>query len=371
MYQVLFLYLKAFSMTGGIEKFNRSFLKALHELSVEGHINARAISPYESTSDARYWPAGRLLNGFGNKILFALKTIWVSRKCEVLVLGHIHLMPVARLVRLFRPRIRVVLIVHGIEVWRTYTRSERAMLLKCHAIWSVSEYTRGRMRQSFPDLIQVPMGIFPNTIDPYFSIPADFSGRERLRHRYGIPDGAKVILTITRILTSEKYKGYDVILRALAMESSPRDLFYVLGGKSEQRERERIEALAASLGVRDRLIMTGFIADEEIGDHYRMADVFVMPSKKEGFGIVFIEALACGVPVIAGDQDGSKEAVLNGDLGLLVNPDSAPHVLAAIQQQLSTKPVAPEELHDRVMDKFGFERFKRRLLHNLSSQVRS
>lgn len=105
-----------------------------------------------------------------------------------------------------------------------------------------------------------------------------------------------------------------------------------------------------SLGV-----FTGFIAESEKADHYRLADVFVMPSRKEGFGTVLLEALACGVPVIASALDGSREAVKNGELGIVVNPRSPQQIKTGILHALERKSVPP------TLNDFSYGRFADRV----------
>jgi glycosyltransferase involved in cell wall biosynthesis len=99
-------------------------------------------------------------------------------------------------------------------------------------------------------------------------------------------------------------------------------------------------------------------------DHYRMCDVFAMPSKGEGFGIVFLEALACGRPVIAGNCDGSRDAVLDGELGFLVDPDSPEAVAAALMDVLDESVPGPRKnsdyLRQKTIEAFGKERFRER-----------
>jgi len=86
-----------------------------------------------------------------------------------------------------------------------------------------------------------------------------------------------------------------------------------------------------------------------------------MPSKKEGFGIVFLEALACGKPVIAGNKDGSVDAVLNGELGILVNPDDeddiAKELIKVLKNDVSKKLINSEYLRTKVLEHYGIDRF--------------
>lgn len=108
------------------------------------------------------------------------------------------------------------------------------------------------------------------------------------------------------------------------------------------------------------MILTGFIADEEVTDHYLLADVFVMPSKGEGFGIVYLEAMACGLPVIAGNKDGSTEALQFGKLGTLINPDDEDELLQALQTRLQ-QPSNPLQVQQQMLEYFAFPKFRERL----------
>ena len=117
----------------------------------------------------------------------------------------------------------------------------------------------------------------------------------------------------------------------------------------------------------------GFIPDEELCDYYNLCDVFAMPSKGEGFGIVYLEALACGKPTIGGNQDGAIDALCNGELGVLVDPDNIEQIAQAIVDILQGKhplPILyqPDLLRQKVIEIYGFDKFKERLALILSDQ---
>ncbi len=116
----------------------------------------------------------------------------------------------------------------------------------------------------------------------------------------------------------------------------------------------------------ENVVLTGFIKDEEVVDHFLLADVFIMPSRKEGFGIVFIEAMACGLPVIAGNKDGSADALQNGVLGQLIDPDSDAEMFQAMVNTLQDRArledvCVKKELQQKVKAAFGFDTYKRNL----------
>jgi glycosyltransferase involved in cell wall biosynthesis len=103
----------------------------------------------------------------------------------------------------------------------------------------------------------------------------------------------------------------------------------------------------------------------ELPELYRLADVFVMPSTKEGFGIVFLEAMASGVPVVAAAAGGAPDALLNGKLGWLADPESPESLAACLNAALARDPQDPrcdsEFLRTSVEESFGREAFRSRL----------
>ncbi|HYF98351.1 MAG TPA: glycosyltransferase family 4 protein, partial [Coxiellaceae bacterium] len=112
----------------------------------------------------------------------------------------------------------------------------------------------------------------------------------------------------------------------------------------EGDDRTRLEQKAKDLGLSGRAIFMGLVNEAEKADIYRLANVFLMPGRGEGFGFVFLEALACGIPVIGSKVDGSREALLEGKLGCLVDPDQPQELIQAIKMQLQVEHVVPEAL---------------------------
>nr|WP_260171105.1 glycosyltransferase [Salinibacter ruber] len=161
-------------------------------------------------------------------------------------------------------------------------------------------------------------------------------------------------MTLGRLSSDEQYKGHDEILEVLPelVEEIP-DVAYLVCGDGD--DRARLEAKAERLGVGDRTVFAGYVPEDEKEDHYRLADAFVMPGRGEGFGIVYLEALACGVPVVASAADASREAVRNGKLGTVVDPDDPSAVKDGILNALREPRKVPSEL-----EYFSFPRFRER-----------
>ena len=145
--------------------------------------------------------------------------------------------------------------------------------------------------------------------------------------------GKRILMTVGRMCSRERFKGFDEILDIMPdLLTEHPDLIYMLVG--DGMDRTRLEEKAKQIGISNHVIFTGYIPEDEKPDYYRLADIYVMPSRGEGFGIVLLEALACGIPVIASCLDGGAEAVQYGLLGDLVDPNNLEAVRIAIKRTL-------------------------------------
>jgi phosphatidylinositol alpha-1,6-mannosyltransferase len=115
-------------------------------------------------------------------------------------------------------------------------------------------------------------------------------------------------------------------------------------------DRKRLEKKAERLNVRERVVFAGFVPESEKTDHYCLGDAYVMPSRGEGFGIVYLEAMACGLPTVGGKADGSRDALRDGQLGVLVDPGDPGDIIRGIKEAISQPRRVPEglEYFDRV-----------------------
>ena len=356
--KIHFLILSAFKFTGGLEKFNRAFMKALSDISVEKKFKLFVKSSHDELPDERYISKDNFKGFSGNKIKFVISCMKEVKKMELVFIGHINLAPVAILLRLLNPKIKFIVIGHGIEIWPKQILFKKLLLKLADKILAVSNFTRKQIVTN-NKIDANKILVFHNTLDPYFKIPKNFEKPNYLLKRYGIDEKTKIILSIARINQYEGYKGYDKVLESLpSVKIEVPNVKYILCGKYTDVEGKRLKDKVKHLGVEQNFILPGFIEEKELTDHYLLADVFILPSKKEGFGIVFIEAAACGAPVIAGNQDGSVDALLNGKLGILINPDDNDEITKSIVSQLSKSKV---KVNKSVIENFGFDNFNEKL----------
>ena len=339
--------LSTFGSTGGIQKMTRTLAHSLYSLSERNHWDFRFWSVYDNSADliGKYLPAENF-RGFGAKrTKFVFSAINSTPKTDLVILTHINLSLVGLLIKLIKPNCRIWLIAHGIEVWRSLSPVKSRLLKKCDKILCVSDYTKEQMisrHQVDPAICEV----LNNSVDPFMKVPDEFTKPENLLKKYRLTAENPVLFTLTRLASSEQYKGHDQVIKVMSRlkEIFP-NIRYILAGQYDHQEEIRIQKLISDNHVDKEVILTGFLEENDLPGYFLLADLFVLPSKKEGFGIVFIEALACGLPVICGNADGSTDAILNGELGKAIDADNLEELEAAIIGYLKTPLEAKQRLY--------------------------
>jgi glycosyltransferase involved in cell wall biosynthesis len=285
----------------------------------------------------------------------------IARRPHLIVTTHLHFAPAAHWLKKVAG-VPYWVVAHGVEAWDIKSGKLKAALQDADRILAVSNYTRERLLAEV-GLAPANVSLLPNTFDAgRFTIR---SKPARLLRRYNLAPDQPVLLTVSRLVGSEKYKGYDSLLRALPeVRKEIPELRYVIVGKGD--DRVRLERMIAEMGLGDCVTLAGFVPDEELCDYYNLCDVFAMPSKREGFGIVYLESMACGKPTLGGNKDGAIDALAGGELGALVDPDNQRQLAEMLVQLLrGTYPLPliyqPETLRARVIEKFGYDVFRKTL----------
>ena len=354
-YMFLYIYLAGFSSTGGIQRFNRNIIFALQKIVNQQHKPILVYSGYDKTSSfSQSQP--NWFKGFNQKrLLFILSSLWSGLHARQVVLGHINLSIIGLILKIFRPDIKVTLITHGIEVWGNLSYLKRNALRKADCVLAVSQYTQNILVEK-QGVLPHRISIFQNTLGYQFESESKPMANLALRNRLHLPADARIILTISRLAGYEKDKGYDKVIEIMPdlLRHLP-NLHYVLGGSASDIEFARLQEKIKQLNLDSHIHMPGYITDGELSTYYSGADIFVMPSKKEGFGIVYIEAMANGTPVIAGNKDGSTDAVSAYQLGHLIDPDNKEELSKTILHILSSESDYSDA--EKVKRDFSFEKF--------------
>lgn len=360
--------------TGGIQAFSRFFVRALHDEFPEHPVRVFVKNESPKPEDAilatgdieiqsleRVPPAGRtlamagagILRGLGERPICALST-------------HLHFLPALHLMRSFSS-IPYGGVLHGIEAWKLASAHRRHAMRAADRLFAVSHFTRDRVIEDHA-VDPARIGVVPNTFDGERFSPGPKPAH--LLERYGLRPDQPVLLTVSRLALSERYKGHWQVLLAMKRICATRpDAHYLIAGTGD--EIAHLRAAVKTLGLERNVTFAGFVPSDELPDHYRLCDVFVMPSTKEGFGIVFLEAAASGKPVIAGDQDGSVDALDHGRLGILTDPHDPAVIADAVMSALNRTHenrllFEPERLSAAVKECFGFARMKEMLKAEVS-----
>lgn len=366
--KILFLTLKTFSATGGIEKVSRIAGRAMYQNEMVSGNEFQMFSMHDPVvSNTQPYLPPSVFKGFNaKKIYFIKKSVQEGIKSSVVVLSHINLLLPGYLIKLFAPKTKLVLIAHGIEVWAPLSSFKKKMLYYVDKIAPVSSFTKDKMKDLY-GLPEEKFALLNNCLDPFLPEPPGPARRLEFRNSYGFAVNDIVLMTLSRLSAKEKNKNYDKVLFAIKkLHASFPQLKYLFVGKYDEEEKKRLDILISALGIEDDVTFTGFVPDSVIGDYYNMADIYIMPSEKEGFGISFIEAMYYNMPVIAGNRDGTKDALAGGRLGTLVDPQNLDEITAAIQ-----KVVCEINAHrpDRelLLEKFGYPVYREKWKALLSS----
>ncbi|HXE75803.1 MAG TPA: glycosyltransferase family 4 protein [Candidatus Xenobia bacterium] len=347
-----------FCVDWGIAMFNRALLLALQDVAEASVLSLNDATPQ---CDPRYAapPAIRFRGFERRKTSFSLAFLRQAlARPDLVILGHVNLLPLAT--PLWARSIPYWLIAHGDEAWVRLPALSRRALARAQTVLTVSDFTRQRLA-AVNGVRGNHWQIFPNTLDPFFE-PVG-----------GEPAHGLTLLSVSRLEAAERAnKGILHVLEALPeLRRRFPKLRYVVVGDGD--DRAWLEQRTRELGVAESVVFTGFLSREDLSRQYAACDVFVLPSDQEGFGIVYLEAMAHHKPVVASRAGGAPEVVTDGETGLLIEHGNQ----AALVTALSTLLASPERRQQlgaagfaRLQQHYTFEHFRARL-HGLLAQFSS
>jgi phosphatidyl-myo-inositol dimannoside synthase len=305
---LLFLFTEVFA-NGGIQRFNQTLLDACSRLEIECTVlslNDTAASIAKHSG----WPNVSLAGFSGNRLGFARAAAlsMLRGRYQRLVVGHINFLTLAAAIQTLRPfrRITSLLIAHGIEVWSGLNKARRHALSGTDRVLCVSDYTRRRILEQAPGLAADRLVIFPNALSPTW---------EQVAPLPLPPPAARFILSVTRLERGDRYKGIATVIEAFSMLEDLSLQYLIIG---DGGDLSFLRMVAERCGVKERVHFLRGVRDSELIALYQCCDAFVLPSGKEGFGIVFLEAMFFGAPVIAAHEKGAIDVVRDGETGLSI-----------------------------------------------------
>lgn len=350
--RVLLLAPQLWSSDGGVQRYGRSLLAALEQVRPDANVQVLALLDRP---------------GRWQRLGFLVAALLAVRKRPGLVIcTHLHLAPLGWLVACLSGG-QLWVSLHGIEAWRPLSGLRRWALFYTDLLLPVSRFTAAQVQQQLSPRMPA-WAVLPNTYNAKHFQPGPRPAA--LLQRYGLSPEQPLFFALTRLSVGDRHKHLDRVIAAMVevRRSHPQAMLLIAG---EGDDRPRLQQLVHQHNLQGTVLLPGRLKEDELADHYRLATAFVMPSEKEGFGIVFLEALGCGRPVLAGNRDGSREPLADGRFGLLVDPDQplAPCLRGILEQQGDPLWYQPDALAEAVEDMFAFPAFCHRLEGLLASHA--
>jgi len=310
-HRILALVTDAFGGFGGIAQYNRDLLKALAALP---GVDAVHVLPRLAPDDPE--PLHSSIHqheAIFSRPMYSAAALWLAIRTRPTIVfnGHILHGPLSSAVA-SGVGARLISQLHGTEVWGDIKNRHRRPLEDSDLVLAVSRDTRAKLL-SKADVEPERAVVLNNTVGQEFT-PGD---RKIARTKYGLTQEF-AILTVARLDAPDGYKGHDRIIPTVAkLRSDGLNVCYLIAGVGE--DRARLEGLARNHGLEGIVRFLGKVSSADLPDLYRAADLFALPSAGEGFGIVFLEAMACGTPAIGLCVGGAPDALGDGELGLCVS----------------------------------------------------
>ena len=283
----------------------------------------------------------------GNKMMFALKAIGLAGKYlgSLMIVGHLGQSPVAWGLKRLGIIRSYVLVIYGIEAWKKVSWLDRQAARDAECIVAITDYTAVEFckRNDLP--YERPRIIPPTLAEEEISAPL------------GNPEPLTElkVLTVGRLSAYDRLKGIDTLISAVhkAGQAGAKLRLRIVG---DGDDKGSLENLVARLGLDGQVDFVGWVPEDKLHHFYQACDVFAMPSKKEGFGIVFLEAMRYGKPCIGGNYGGTPEVITHGVDGYLVDYGDV-HQLARYLIEFLQRPEIRREMGLK-----GYEKVKARYL---------
>jgi phosphatidyl-myo-inositol dimannoside synthase len=367
--KVLLVALDLFGPPGGIARHCRLVLKALSEHPRVQAVDVLALlDDSDSIPDSRYFGARArsyvACGGDRRMLVRQVARAVRDNAYDVVLAGHVNLAPLLWAAAIRPRRSKRVTLIYGVDAWVRLPLLRRLALRRSHRVLAISGYTAHRSVRS--------NRINPRNVDvTYACLDPALSESTMLTKQGPVDNGtdSQALLTVSRLWRSEASKGQHAVLRALprVLESVPKATYWIVGDGDLQPELQR---LSLELGVESRVRFFGAVPDHTLRSCYQNCAAYVMPSKWEGFGLTYLEAMAHARPIIGGARDAAPEIL--ADAALLVDPENTRELSDAIVRVL-TEPELRTRLgaagHQRLVDHFTYDHFRTRLMDSLERSL--
>lgn len=346
---------------GGICQVGRSLMRLIGQMQGRGEVEGRVLALGGPDDDAELDQFGEEWNGrlkwFGKRRLaFSAATLAAMASwADAVITMHVGLAaPLLLLPRFLRPA--SITFIHGIEVWRPLRLRHRLSLRASHLVVANSQFTERKAAEFNPWLSGVRCCHLGIRCEDSPATDDDASFAE-------LSPSKSDILTVGRMAQGEGRKGHRELIGAMehVVAKLPNARLLIAGTGNDI---QTYVDLARRSPACDRIIFLGYVPDEMLRALYRRVGAFAMPSRQEGFGLVYLEAMAAGLPCLASTCDAASEVVVDGETGLLVDPSDQAALVAALARLLGDHEFREKlgcQAKKRYEDCFTEERFHQRM----------
>lgn len=345
---------------GGIERISRHAASVLRMFARDRGDACILLSLNDPLGDHEVRVGNEVftIRGFGRrKGRFVFAALRQARLARLVYINHPHLAPIGGTSRVLTRGGPYIVATYGIEVWSSLPAYRRICLERAQTVTTLSRFTAEKLT-SVQRVNPRKVAVLPPALDPEF-----FARDGRLNDSAASGFQKRVLLTVARLAASERYKGIETVFHAMPrVLRTVSDVFYTVVGDGD--DRPRLERLAMDLGIANHVNFIGPKFGEDLAECYSACDVFVMPSSGEGFGLVFLEAMAFGKPVIGGNHGGTPDVVVDGVTGFLVeygDVETLADRLIRLLKEDGLRRQMGEAGRRRVLENFTFEHFRKRL----------
>jgi glycosyltransferase involved in cell wall biosynthesis len=358
---------------GGVQRAGRHLAAVMKEFADSRGMDCRFLSLNDSRELHRMSVGERdfVFTGCerGKARLTASAVRAARRKAKLVLAAHPNLAPVVQAMHVAAPRMKSIICTHGVEVWEPLSLLRRRTLRQADLILAPSHGTAEHV-VALQNIPAEKIRVLPWALDPQFEALVS-APRAPLPENF--PRNRPVILTVGRWLTTERYKGMDTLITALP-RLLPRwpQLQLVLAGQGD--DRAWLADLAEKSGISLHVHFLSNLSYTELASCYAACDMFALPSSGEGFGLVYLEAMAFAKAVIGGAHGGAPEVVQDGVTGYLVQHSDVAQLATCIETLLRDPAHARdmgERGRQRVAHEFRFNSFAKSLKRILREQCGS
>jgi phosphatidylinositol alpha-1,6-mannosyltransferase len=315
----------------GISTLSREIVAAMPQPAV-------VLSLHDVDGYVEHAPETAIRGAAGNRVRFCALIAGLLPRSgpeTVVICCHLHLAAAARVLATRGARLTTILC--GIEAWTPLRPTERWALGGSDLV-AISSHTARRFKQVNPSFIDADVTVVHPGLPDIAPSSGEGNGSSRL-----------TALIVGRMAADEGYKGHDALIEVWprVLERHPNAALVIAG---DGNDRARLEGKAAAAGLTRSVIFTGRVDRGELERLYRECRLFVMPSRDEGFGLVFLEAMRAAKPCIAG-TGAAEEIIRDGDTGFIIDPTSADQLTNALVR-LFAEPDTCAMLGDAGRDRF-------------------